>query len=141
MSETKLSRANNLQQTQLNAEDLLQLRTNRSSSEAKFSAAKAKLTNELETEQTRFSSEKTSAVDHLMTSAGMVSESVVKLRKHSETFVSSGCDAWKRHCDDTETSLRQKSDASTQNVAELKTKTEQIKVLILNISCKPKPFQ
>ena len=131
LSETKQSRANNLQQTQLNAEDLVVLRTNRDSTEAKFSAARDKLTADLETEQSRFGSEKTSAVEQLMTSAAKVSESVDKLRQQSETFVTRGGDAWKRHCADTETSLLRKSDESTQNLAELKAKTEQIKVLNL----------
>jgi len=135
LSETKQSRADNLRQTQLNSEDLVLLRTNRDSTEAKFSAARDKLTSELETEQSRFSSEKSLAVDQLMTSAGKVSECVDKLRDQSEVFVSRGCDAWKRHCDATETSLLQKSDASKKNVEQLKTRTEQIKVFILICQC------
>ena len=128
LSGTKLSRSNILERTQLNAEELGLVRVNRNEKEAKFFAARDKLKTELETENARFGTEKSSAVEQLMLTAGKVSDSVDKLREQSETFVNRGKDVWNLHYSETETSLRQKSDDASQHVAELQAKTQQMKV-------------
>lgn len=48
-----------------------------------------------------------------------VSDSVEKIREQAETFVNRGKDAWNLHYAETETALRQRSDAALQHVTDL----------------------
>ena len=129
--ETKQSRSNILERTQLNGDDLNLLRANRDEKSNKFFAARDKLKTELDTEHVRFGSEKASAVEQILSTAGKVSDSVDKIREQSETFVNRGKDAWNLHYAETETSLRQKSDDASQHVTEVQAKTQLIKVHLL----------
>merc|ERR1712150_277075 len=51
---------------------------------------------------------------------------------HAESFVNSGKDAWNTHYEKTEAELREKSDASSNHVQDLQTRTSEARSSILS---------
>ena len=132
ISEIKQSRCEIIEQTDSNAEDFRSLQTHRNVHHAKSSTARDSLKLAIETEDAKFSAEKSTAVQQILATAGRVSDSVEKIREQSETFVNLGKDAWNGHYADTEASVRQKSDGTSAHVAQLHDKTKLFKVIFLH---------
>merc|ERR1711981_1332580 len=76
--------------------------------------------------------EKHKAVEQIETDLAIVPQASERLKANAESFVNSGKDAWNNHYEKTEVELREKSDASSNHVQDLQTRTSEARSAILS---------